>query len=63
MRIYDCIADCLVDDILLHYYVKAKNIREAWIKGYIHYNNCSVADGGSVDCIRVKDYSKIDKVN
>lgn len=63
MRLYDCTADCLVDDVLLHYYVKAKNERVAWVKGYVHFNyHCNVADGGSVDCKRVKDFSKISKV-
>jgi hypothetical protein len=60
MRAYDCTADCLVDNVLLHHYVKAKNERQAWLKGYIYFNyHCSVADGGTVDCKRVTDYSKI----
>lgn len=63
MRIYDCTADCLVDNVLLHYYVKAKNERDAWLKGYVHYNyHCSVADGGSVECKRVTDFNMVSKV-
>lgn len=53
MKIYDCTADCLVDFCLLHYYVKAKNMRDAWLKAYVHFNNSPVADGGSVDCKRI----------
>lgn len=60
MKIYDCTADCLVDDVLLHHYVRAKNEKQAWLKGYIYFNHiCEVADGGTVDCKRIKDYSKI----
>lgn len=58
MKIYECTADCLVDDVLLHYYVRAKNEKQAWLKGYVYFNyQCSVADGGTVDCKRIKDYS------
>lgn len=35
MRLYECTADCLVDDVLLHHVVIARNEREAWTKGYI----------------------------
>lgn len=59
MRLYDCVAGCLVDDVVLHRVVIAKNEKDAWLKGYYHYNyECSVADGGSVDCFRIKDFSK-----
>ena len=55
MRLYDCTASCLVDDILLHVYVKAKSERQAWLKAYCYYNyHCSVADGGTVDSKRIK---------
>ena len=63
MKVYDCFAGCLVDDIVLHYYVKAKNLKSAWLKGYIYFNKCSVADTGDIDCKRVKDYTKITKIN
>lgn len=59
MRIYDCAADCLVDYVTLHYYVKARNEKQAWLKGYIYFNNLSVADGGTVDCKRLKDFTRI----
>ena len=54
MRLYDCTASCLVDDVLLHHYVKARNERDAWCKGYYYFNyQCKVADGGTVDCKRM----------
>ena len=53
MRIYEITADCLVDFCLLHWYVKAKNEREAWLKGYGIVMNCHVADIGTVDCKRI----------
>ena len=60
MRLYDCTADCLVDSVLLHHYVKARNERDAWLKGYVYFNyHCNVADGGSVDCKRVTDFRKV----
>lgn len=60
MRLYDCTADCLVDDVLLHHTVIDKNERDAWIKGYVYFNyHCSVADGGTVDVKRVTDFNKI----
>lgn len=55
MRIYEISADCLVDFCMLHWYVKARNEREAWLKGYLIVNNSPVADSGSVDCKRVTD--------
>lgn len=59
MRLYDCTASCLVDDIVLHYPVIAKNEIDAWNQGYEYYNfYCTVADGGTVDVKRVVDYSK-----
>lgn len=64
MRLYDCYAGCLVDDVILHYVVKAKNLRDAWLKGYVYFNyECSVADGGSVDCKRVTDFNSVDKIH
>lgn len=60
MRLYECTAGCLVDDIVLHHIVIAKNERDAWLKGYVYFNyHCSVADGGSVDVKRVTDFNKI----
>ena len=60
MKVYECTASCLVDDCVLHYYVRAKNEISAWLKGYYYFNyDYSVADGGKVDCKRVKDYTKI----
>ncbi len=53
MRIYEITADCLVDFCLLHWYVKARNEREAWLKGYSIVMESTVADSGSVDCKRI----------
>lgn len=58
MRIYDCFAGLLVDDGLCHWYVKAKNERQAWLKGYGLAMNSPVADSGDVDCKRIT----VDKV-
>lgn len=55
MRLYDCTADCLVDNALLHVYVKANSERHALLKAYCYYNyDCAVADGGTVECKRLK---------
>mgnify|MGYP003290771753 CR=1 FL=1 len=60
MKTYLCTASCLVDDIVLKHYVRAKNERQAWLKGYVYFNyHCSVADGGTVDVKRVKDFSNM----
>ena len=54
MRLYHITASCLVDDCLCHWYVKARNEREAWGKGYFLALRSSVADSGTVDCERAK---------
>lgn len=59
MRIYKITADCLVDNCLCTWYVKARNERDAWIQGYLIANKSSVADGGTVDCERVKDFKGV----
>lgn len=55
MRIYEISADCLVDFCMLHWYVKAKNEKDAWLKGFLLVRNCSVADEGTFDCKRIKE--------
>lgn len=54
MRIYTASADCLVDDVLLHFDVIARNEREAWIKAYLVALNNSVMDSGTIDVVRKK---------
>lgn len=58
MRIYKITADCLVMDCLCTWYVKARTEREAWLKGYDLAYHSPVADCGTIDCIRVKDFRK-----
>lgn len=58
MRIYKVTADCLVDWCMLTWYIKAKNERDAWLKGWRVVRECNVADEGSYDCVRVKDVRK-----
>lgn len=53
MKLYMITADCLVDDCLCHWYVKAKNEKSAWIKGYLLALKSNVADSGAVDCKRI----------
>lgn len=55
MRIYEISADCLVDFCMLHWYVKARNEKDAWLKGFLIVRKCTVADEGSVDCKRLKE--------
>lgn len=55
MRLYEITTDCLVDDCLCHWYVVARNTRDAWIKGYLLAMKSSVADSGGVDCRRIKE--------
>lgn len=55
MRIYKVFTDCLVDDCMCIWYVKARNTREAWFKGYTLAQKSPVADGGGVDVQRVKE--------
>ena len=38
MKTYDCTASCLVDSLVLHHYVRAKNEKRAWLKGYVFFN-------------------------
>ena len=52
MRIYKITADCLVDWCMLTWYVKARNEKEAWFKGWQIVRKSTVADEGSVDCER-----------
>lgn len=59
MRIYKITADCLVMDCLCTWYVKARNEREAWAKGYLLAMKSSVADGGGVEVSRVKDFKGV----
>ena len=55
MSIYEITAACLVDFSMLHWYVKARNEKDAWLKGFLIVRKCSVADEGSVDCKRLKE--------
>ena len=55
MRIYDVTTDCLVDDCLIHWYITARNEKEAWAKGYNLALRSNVADSGCVDCKRLKN--------
>ena len=59
MRIYKITADCLVEWCMLTWYVKARNEREAWVKGWHIANNSPVADLGSVDCERYKGKERV----
>ena len=60
MKTYDCTASCLVDSLVLHHYVRAKNEKRAWLKGYVFFNyHCTVADGGTVDVKRVTNFKEI----
>lgn len=55
MKIYEISADCLVDFCMLHWYVIARNEKEAWLKGFLLVRKSPVADEGSVDCKRLKE--------
>ena len=55
MRIYHVTADCLVNNCLVHWYIKARNEREAWCKGYNLALRSSIADSGTIDCERAKN--------
>lgn len=59
MRLYEVTASCLVDDIVLHWYVKAKNICLACGRAYVNLIKNPVVDIGSFDVVRVKDTDEL----
>lgn len=59
MRIYKVTTDCLVMDCLCTWYVKARNEKDAWLQGYLLALKSNVADSGSVDVSRVKDFKGV----
>lgn len=52
MKIYEVSTDCLVDFCMLRWYIRARNMKEAWYKGWQLVRKCTVADEGAMDVKR-----------
>lgn len=58
MRLYEVTTDCLVDNCLVRWYVKARDERTAWAIGYNMALKSNIADSGCVDVKRCTEYKK-----